>query len=570
MKMLFNYIAAAVFVVISLCVSSGCGSPLTDLISAKETEVNEIADALTSLYESSLCGTASCGTDLSACHSRLKSPTCATTYGGCVDNSMNRNLDFSASVIRSPTATFSTEFREEACWSNALTDTFITQNGGNSEDFGGTTKWRYFGSPTGFYRIYPGVPQETCGSYDPRLRPWYVAATSGPKDVVVVLDSSGSMSTNSRWETATAAVETILDTLTINDHVAIVLFDSSASQLCGGSIACNSLSQATESNIATLKSLLDNEGPGGNTNFQAGLDIAFSIMGSTLEATSNCHKAILFLTDGFVNGGFTGDTLLNHISSKQATLQADTGSSAIIFTFSFSSGADKTLPKAIACGNNGTWSHVEYNVNLREQMGNYYNYFATLRSSASTSVVWVEPYEDASGSGILTTASKAIYDDRFTPPRLLGVVAVDILATDLEDTAADYADLLSALVQRSAQCPSLDLDLCQLSLIRTTTYGSSTFTPTVTEDELLCESTDLDGCVTANAYCADNMQTLTQPPIPTSSETDTTFFGAPRLSYEAEACQDCSTQTSASSRVHPFHLVLMALIASSFFVVLFQ
>eukprot|EP00803_Ostreobium_quekettii_P001841 evm.model.scf_1022.1 EVM.evm.TU.scf_1022.1 scf_1022:7170-8278(-) len=30
----------------------------------------------------------------------------------------------------------------------------------------------------------------SCKIYDPRTRPWYGAATSGPKDVVVLIDTS--------------------------------------------------------------------------------------------------------------------------------------------------------------------------------------------------------------------------------------------------------------------------------------------------------------------------------------------------------------------------------------------
>ena len=38
---------------------------------------------------------------------------------------------------------------------------------------------------------WPGV--KDCDAYDPRYRPWYAAAASGPKDVVLVIDCSGSM-----------------------------------------------------------------------------------------------------------------------------------------------------------------------------------------------------------------------------------------------------------------------------------------------------------------------------------------------------------------------------------------
>ena len=35
-------------------------------------------------------------------------------------------------------------------------------------------------------------------TYDPRVRPWYVGASSGPKDVIIVLDTSGSMNSLGR------------------------------------------------------------------------------------------------------------------------------------------------------------------------------------------------------------------------------------------------------------------------------------------------------------------------------------------------------------------------------------
>ncbi len=46
------------------------------------------------------------------------------------------------------------------------------------------------------FRMLPGTPWVCPGGrndYDPRVRPWYVAASSGPKDVVLILDTSGSM-----------------------------------------------------------------------------------------------------------------------------------------------------------------------------------------------------------------------------------------------------------------------------------------------------------------------------------------------------------------------------------------
>jgi hypothetical protein len=49
----------------------------------------------------------------------------------------------------------------------------------------------YFGSSaTGAFRSYPARPTQQCSGYDPRLQPWYIAASSAPKNVVLILDIS--------------------------------------------------------------------------------------------------------------------------------------------------------------------------------------------------------------------------------------------------------------------------------------------------------------------------------------------------------------------------------------------
>jgi len=42
---------------------------------------------------------------------------------------------------------------------------------------------RYFGAKNGVFRIYSAMISYMCGNYDISNGPWYVAATSGPKDI---------------------------------------------------------------------------------------------------------------------------------------------------------------------------------------------------------------------------------------------------------------------------------------------------------------------------------------------------------------------------------------------------
>ena len=54
-------------------------------------------------------------------------------------------------------------------------------------DLDDSLRWQYFGSSTGLMRLYPAREWDTnfagfYNDYDPRVRNWYIAATSGPKD----------------------------------------------------------------------------------------------------------------------------------------------------------------------------------------------------------------------------------------------------------------------------------------------------------------------------------------------------------------------------------------------------
>lgn len=81
-------------------------------------------------------------------------------------------------------------------------------------------KWQYFGSEEGMLTLFPAFEDKAaCSSYDPRFRPWYVeTATPEPKDVVLVIDTSGSMGT-ALMNVAREAAKTVLSTMNPRDRV---------------------------------------------------------------------------------------------------------------------------------------------------------------------------------------------------------------------------------------------------------------------------------------------------------------------------------------------------------------
>lgn len=72
--------------------------------------------------------------------------------------------------------------------------------------------------------------QEPIDLFDCRTRPWFIEAASSPKDIVILVDRSGSM-TGMRREVARHVVNNILDTLGNNDYVNILTFSNTTEPL---------------------------------------------------------------------------------------------------------------------------------------------------------------------------------------------------------------------------------------------------------------------------------------------------------------------------------------------------
>lgn len=132
----------------------------------------------------------------------------------------------------------------------------------------------YFGSHNGPMRMWPARHYEECGSYDPRLRPWYVAAASGPKNILIVMDVSGSMGNQQKLEYAKTAAIRIVETLTVSDRIAIIPFSDSAQDILADS---GRFYKATADNKEFLISRIKELTAGGQTNFDAAFQKAFQV-----------------------------------------------------------------------------------------------------------------------------------------------------------------------------------------------------------------------------------------------------------------------------------------------------
>ena len=94
--------------------------------------------------------------------------------------------------------------------------------------------WQYFGSSTGFLRQYPAIKwltyEDDPDMYDARMRDWYIKSAASSKDVVILLDTSGSM-TGLRKEIAKHVVLNIMETLGEDDFLTVLTFSDETRSL---------------------------------------------------------------------------------------------------------------------------------------------------------------------------------------------------------------------------------------------------------------------------------------------------------------------------------------------------
>jgi len=297
-----------------------------------------------------------------------------------------------------------------------------------------------------------------CDGYDPRFRDWYTSAATGPKDIVLVLDKSGSMNNENRIGLAYDAAMTIIDTFGTYDFVSIVLFDN------GIQASHERCIPATSANKKLFREYLNSnfkDNPGGGTNFQDSLRKAFDILQASIDSgtTSTCNRAIMFLTDG--EAPFE-ESDYDFVKETAAV------NSVALLTYSIGSGADEVVTKRLACDNNGVFYKVPDGADLGAIMSKYYMYFAA--GSRSCTVRWVE-YEDSITSEPLLAGCLPFYSKEGSSAQgtLRGVSCVDInmVAPLSKIKNSPQYDQFECMIQVvSQQCEALYLRPCDLAAMR--------------------------------------------------------------------------------------------------------
>ncbi|KAG5870579.1 Voltage-dependent calcium channel subunit alpha-2/delta-3 [Gonioctena quinquepunctata] len=244
-------------------------------------------------------------------------------------------------------------------WSQSLDDIFRENYKSDP-----ALSWQYFGSTTGIMRHYPahkwpgksGKNRKDLLLFDCRIRTWFIEAATCTKDVVILVDNSGSM-TGMGHHISLLTASSILDTLSNNDYVNVLNYSSSTNYTipCFGDM----LVQATEENIAIFKRAISQLDPEGKTQLDQALQVAFELLANYRMKrncsghNSNCNQAIMILTDT-INANMS-DVIAryNHLNN---------GSNIPVRIFTYMIGKDATIledSKQISCENRGYYTSVK-------------------------------------------------------------------------------------------------------------------------------------------------------------------------------------------------------------------
>ncbi|KAK9744952.1 Cache domain [Popillia japonica] len=274
------------------------------------------------------------------------------------------NLDFS--VIRSTVSVYVRDniVLNNIRWSEPLDLTFKCNARKDP-----TLIWQYFASSSGFMRMYPAMkwPDELYNkTYDHRTRSWYTESMTSPKDMIILLDRSGSM-TGRRRIISRQIVHDILDTLADNDYVNVFTFANSTEPL----ITCfnDTLVQANEENLRLIRENLTQYVVKYHGRLDLAFEKAFEVLSENHRKGSgdHCTQLIMVIAEGL---DYFNQDLLNKL--QKLNTEDERGCRVRIFTYLLETEeSDAKVMLDIACYHMGYYVNISSEAEIREKVNMY-------------------------------------------------------------------------------------------------------------------------------------------------------------------------------------------------------
>ncbi|CAH0695393.1 unnamed protein product [Spodoptera exigua] len=282
------------------------------------------------------------------------------------------------------TTTPETDFGQESWIVRPPTKSAHTQQNPHFSNIPVNTNFSSVHVPTNVYAWALKWRADPVDIYDCRTRAWYMEAAASPKDVIILVDRSGSM-TGQRRDIAKHVVTNILDTLGNNDFVNVMTFADTVEEI----VPCfeDSLVQATLGNLRELKLAMDNFETQEIANFSAALTRAFELLEiyRNNSGGANCNQAIMLVTDGVP---YNYKEIFEKYNWKYDT-------PVRVFTYLIGREvADVREVKWMACANRGFYVHLSTLAEVRERVLEHVNVLARplVLQREKHPVVWTPVY----------------------------------------------------------------------------------------------------------------------------------------------------------------------------------
>ncbi|XP_032810096.2 voltage-dependent calcium channel subunit alpha-2/delta-2-like isoform X3 [Petromyzon marinus] len=347
------------------------------------------------------------------------------------DSAFGFSVDKNHSAIHIPTDIYkaSTIILNELNWTAGLDEVFKLNK---EED--PTLLWQVFGSATGLTRFYPATPWVAPGDvdlFDVRRRPWYIQGASSPKDMVIIIDVSGSVS-GLTLKLMKKSVSEMLETLSDDDYVNVASFHNEAVP-----VSCfNHLVQANVRNKQMLSESVEKLTAKGMTNYKAAFTYAFEQLLNTNVTRANCNKMIMMFTDGGEDRA--QDVFENYNWPKKEVR---------VFTFSVGQHNYNVAPiQWMACANKGFYFEIPSIGAIRINTQDYLDVLGrpmVLAGPKAKKVQWTNVYKDALNLGLVITGTMPVFNISKNAGEqqnqlLLGVMGVDISLDDIKKLTTQY------------------------------------------------------------------------------------------------------------------------------------
>uniref|UniRef100_A0A8C2BMJ9 Calcium channel, voltage dependent, alpha2/delta subunit 3 n=1 Tax=Cyprinus carpio TaxID=7962 RepID=A0A8C2BMJ9_CYPCA len=351
------------------------------------------------------------------------------------DHFNNLSVNLSLSVVQVPTNMYNKDpdIVNGVYWSEALNKVFVDNFKRDP-----TLIWQYFGSAKGFFRQYPGVkwhPDEHgVIAFDCRNRKWYIQAATSPKDVVILVDVSGSMK-GLRLTIARQTVASILDTLGDDDFFNIIAYNQEIHYV--EPCLNGTLVQADSTNKDHFKEHLDKLFAKGIGLLGNALTEAFTILNEINQTGrgSSCSQAIMLITDGATE-------MYDDVFAKYNWPERK------VRIFPYLIGRESAFAdnlKWMACANKGYFSQISTLADVQENVMRYLHVMSRPKViDHEHDTVWTEAYVDSAqlgenkGPNPMTTVAMPVFSTKNETVRsvciLLGVVGTDIPIQELMKT----------------------------------------------------------------------------------------------------------------------------------------